>query len=456
MKLLMKKYIYSLLAISAIIIFNACSDDDNKVGNPVMDVKTKYTDAMFGDSLPFSIDVSDSDVPLSTVKAQLFFDDTMVSETVIRTKTDGNYSGKVYIPFLRYIPNGTATLKFVLQNINFTIKEEVYDISLTRPDFPSLSLIQEDGTEYKMMRTAANVYTATEDFPKSRVKAYIKAAAMGEYGNDITFGWEDNAIIQNSESLIPFSNSTSGIFDITFNTLTYEASPFIIGYYINEVTLIRIDDNSFYNDYDLAQGDIITVEGIEDFEEWWIDPSFVEKNEKDELTFLPIDGKYRITANFTDRYLGFEPLATNGTDLASLQSDGSGAIWAIGVGIGKPSVESNEIGWDDQKAISLAPMGNKKYQITLVAGQTIKSDNINFKFFHQKGWGGEFNNTTLTTNSDLIFVGAKEEPGPGDEVRDPGNLGLLKGKKLEAGATYVFTIDVSEGNDKAVLTVEKK
>ena len=51
-----------------------------------MEIKAENADALFGDSLPFTIKASDIDVPLSTLKAQLFYGEEQVSETVIRTK----------------------------------------------------------------------------------------------------------------------------------------------------------------------------------------------------------------------------------------------------------------------------------------------------------------------------------------------------------------------------------
>jgi len=139
-----------------------------------------------------------------------------------------------------------------------------------------------------------------------------------------------------------------------------------------------------------------------------------------------------------------------GNDLAKLQEDGTGAVWIIGEGVGKPKVSSNQVGWNTDKALCLAPLGNKKYQITLRAGESINTDNINFKFFHQKGWGGEFGGTDVTTSSDLVFV------GDGRNGRDSGNLGVKTGKMLEAGKTYTFTLDLTAGNKKAVLTVVPK
>jgi hypothetical protein len=442
---IMKKYIYIILIISVALGFNACSDDDDKVpGNPVINAKTNFSSAMFGDSLQFTIDVSDNDVPLSTLKVRLFYSDDMVAETVIRTKTNGEYTGKIFVPYYANIPNGTATLKLVLQNIHLTITEQEFDLPLTRPDFPYLTLVTSD-EEYRMERVGLYEYAATEDFPV-KVKGYIKAPAIGDNGNEITFGWEDNQITQHSESSIPFSNSHAGEYTITFNTLSYEAAPFIISYSINDETMIRVDDNNYKVEMDFNQGDEIVVGGIDDFSDWWIDQDFFDKN-GDKLTFKPIIGKYRITANFTLKYLRVE--AMSGSSLATLQSDGTGAIWIIGDNIGKPSL-GNTTGWDTGKGLCMTPIGGKKYQVTLVAGTNVSTDATNFKFFHQRDWGGEFGHTTITSQSDLILIG-DGTGGHGD-----GNLYLADGKSLTAGNTYVLTVDVSEGIDKAVLTVVEK
>lgn len=85
----------------------------------------------------------------------------------------------------------------------------------------------------------------------------------------------------------------------------------------------------------------------------------------------------------------------------------------------------------------------------VVAGEQIKSDDINFKFFHQQGWGGEYKNDALSTTSDLVFI------GDGTNGRDAGNLGLVEGKSLENGVAYRFTVDVTAGVSSAVLTVER-
>ena len=70
-----------LMALAGIAMLNACSDDDPVPGNPTMDFQAEPSSALFGDSLPFTIKASDADVPLSTLKARLYFSDEMVSET---------------------------------------------------------------------------------------------------------------------------------------------------------------------------------------------------------------------------------------------------------------------------------------------------------------------------------------------------------------------------------------
>ncbi|WP_069660614.1 DUF5125 domain-containing protein [Arcticibacter eurypsychrophilus] len=444
----MKTYLYILFVVSGMIFFNSCKKDEaQSAGNPVVDSKTEFSKgALFGDSMQFKVNVSDADVPLSTVKVQLFYSDEMISETVIRTKTNGEYTNKIYIPYYANIPNGTATLKFVLQNIHLTITEKSYDLPLTRPDYPYLTLVTEDH-EYRMERKSLYNYAATQVFPFT-VKGYIKAPVVGTSGNEITFGWEDNAVINGSMTNIPFSNSSSGTYSIAFNTFNYQASPFIIAYAVNGNVLSRVDDNNFKADLALTKGEEVTIDGIEDLANWWIDPDYFSKDANGKITFLPITGNYRVTANFTLKYFIVEAL--NGTALATLQNDGTGAIWIIGEGIGKPAVATNQVGWTTEKALCMAPIGNKKYQMTVLAGTTVKADVINFKFFHQKNWGGEFKHTGLTTTSNILFV------GDGTNGRDSGNLGITTGTTLEAGATYVLTVDLSAGNDKAVLTVVKK
>jgi hypothetical protein len=427
----------------------ACSDDDGPVkpaGNPVMEVKSSFANVHFGDNLPFTVGVTD-EVPLSVLTAALYFGEEEVTRTTLRTKENGEYSGVIPVPFHKDIPDGTATLTFTLLNTTMKSVRQETDVPVTRAQYPYLILVTADASYPMLPAGAPNEYAVTEAFPSTDLPAYIKTPVTDAKGTEITFGWEGGAITEGVTANIPFTSPTGGAYSVTFNTRTYRAAPFFEILFNNQ-KMNMTDKENYETDIELKQGQEITIDGLADIAGWWTDVDYFTKKGEAGYTFAAADGKYRISANLAMKYFKAEVLA--GDSPASLTEDGSGAIWIIGEGIGKPSVAGNEVGWNTDKALCMAPAGDKKYQVTVVAGETIKTDNINFKFFHQKGWGGEFGADAISTKSEIIFV------GDGANGRDSGNLGITEGAALEPGATYLFTVDVSAGITQAILTVVKK
>jgi len=307
-------------------------------------------------------------------------------------------------------------------------------------------LVTADAT-YPMIPTGQPYeYAATEAFPSTDLPAYIKTPVVDDKGREIVFGWEGGTITQDISENIPFVSPVAGTFTVSFNIKTYQAAPFF-EILLNGEKMTMLDKENYKIDIDLTKGQEITIEGIQDIAEWWIDKDFLTEIDPGKYIFTPITGKYRIMANLTLKYFRIEVL--DGNEPATLKADGTGAIWIIGDQVGKPSYTKNHVGWEPSNALCMAPIGNKTYQVTLVAGESVNTDEINFKFFHQKGWGGEFSSSTLTSESDIVFI------GNGSNGRDNGNLGLVSGTKLEVGATYVFTVDLSAGINKGVLRVVK-
>ena len=441
----MKKIKTLILLLLGFVFVTSCSDDDDfnmSPGNPAIEVKTQFSGAHFGDILPFTVGVSDN-VPLSTLTVKLYFGDEVVYETVIRTKTVGDYSGTISIPFLKDIPDGVATVEFILVDTHMSKATKTVDLPVSRANYPYLILVTADKS-YAMVPTGKpHEYAATEAFPSVEVSAYIKTPVVDDNGTEITFGMQAGAVSQDVTTDILFTSPVPGTFDVTFNTRTYEAGPFF-EISVNGSKMSMSEKDIYSVDVNLTQGQNLTIDGIIDIADYWIDSDFFTPVSDNEFTFVPITGKYRVIANTNLKYFRIE--AMSGNNVATLQADGTGAIWVIGQGVGKPSVEKNAVGWTTENAICMAPIGNKKYQITLVAGETIRATSIDFKFFHQKGWGGEFGSASvLSTTSDIITVGATD-----------GNLSITTGQTLEVGATYVFVVDVSAGNTNAVLTVTKK
>lgn len=447
------KRIYLFAAMAGLLFMNSCKDDEAVPGNPVMDVKTEITSAYFGDSLAFTVNASDVQVPLSTLKAQLYFGEEQVSETVIRTKVSGeDYTGKIFVPFYKDIPNGTATLKYILQNIHFTITEQTVEVSCTRPQFDHLVLVTEDGEEYNMPRTGENQYAVTAEFPQ-KLNAYIKAPAYGANGNEITFGYStDGSITEGTTSNIPFSNLEAGTYEVSFNTLTYVGAPFL-SVNMNGEEFAQVDANTLKLETSIEQGEAIVFEGIPNYENYWIDPDFFEQAEDGSLTFVPISGNYRITADTQKEYFKVEVLNSTMSD-ASLQDDGTGALYVVGgsgtlgtEAIGKPSYVGAP-SWDGGNgAICMSPVEAKKYQLTLVAGKQVTADGVNFKFYGGKNWANEYKGDRMTSDSEWFVV----NPGPNDD----GNVWLKEGVTLEEGATYVITVDMTDPSHAVMHAVKK-
>ncbi len=444
----MRSLRYYILGIIGVIALFSCTEDVSELqqeGNPMLQIENQFSNVYFGDNLPFTATVSDN-IPLSTLTAILYFGEEEVERTTIRTKENGEYSGTIEVPFLKDIPDGTATLEFVLLNTTLKSATQTFDVPVTRAPYPYLILVTEDAS-YPMLPTERPYeYAATEPFPSTDLPAYIKTPVVDDKGREIVFGWEAGAVTQDVAENIPFVSPVGGSFSVTFNTKTYQAAPFF-EILLNDQKMTMIDKENYVIDVDLTKGQELTIEGLEDIAEWWIDKDYMTEIEAGKYSFTPITGKYRIMANLTLRYFRIEVL--DGNEPASLNADGTGAIWIIGDQVGKPSYTDNHVGWNPSNALCMAPIGNKTYQVTLVAGESVNAAEINFKFFHQKDWGGEFSSATLSTDSDIVFV------GNGTNGRDNGNLGLVSGTTLEAGATYVFTVDLSAGIDKGVLRVVK-
>lgn len=446
----MKKSIYIILVLAGILTMNSCSDDEFLSGNPDMEFITGKMSALYGDSLPFTIKASDVDVPLSTLKAKLFYGEEQVSETVLRTRTSGeDYTGKVFIPYYPNVIDGRATLKFVLQNIHFTTTEMEREVVLSRPDFPYVTLVDEMGEEYLMKKQSLYNYSVTGSFPQD-LKAYIKTPKVGENGNELTFGWDNDNLLSEGKNVNPitFSGTAAEPYEVTFNALTYEVTPLVNVLFDGEKMMAQ-DANTYLIQKSFTQGQSIVVSGI-DMSGWWINPDYFTKESNGTLTFLPVDGKYRVVANMKQKYFGITRM--DGDNDASLSDSGHGAIWLMGWGVGSPSLDY-QFGWNDGNNYCVPEISSRKYQFTGVAGpehnsvygQRFRFDYISGKFFFQNGYGNEFSQLTLANDGTESLI----------QLTDSKNIELASGASLEEGATYVLTVDLTAGNDKGVLSFKK-
>lgn len=444
----MKTLKYIALSLLVAASTTACKDDPELLTTdvgPEMTVVSADASGVYGGKVNFEVTMTDR-YALSTLKAQVFFDDEMVAEEVIRTKEDGTYSGSVTLPFYKNIPDGDATLRLVGQNVRFGTTTVERSLAVSRPKPAYLTFVLGDA-EYRMEPTGNDYeYAVTDDFPQ-KPQGYIATPELDASGSVVTFGYdsESGGVVADSTDAIPFANSNAGEFTITFNLLTFEGSPFI-KLLFGETEMTMVDNDNYSIVTTLTKDRTYTLTGVSDFADWDVDRDFFERadaSDPETLTFLPMTGMYKVTANFKHSYLRIEAMKS-ATELATLGDDGSGAIWAIGgMDVGKPTLK-NAASWSPEDGgMCLARVADKKYQLTLVAGISLNASSFDFKFFHQKTWGGEFGGDDITTASDIV------------KISDSGNLGLTEGKTLDLGGIYRFTVDITGGNTAAVLTVEK-
>ncbi len=435
----MKKLLFALTAVLALA---ACQKTKELViadHGPSQTV-TYDQSALMGSTVNFSVSLKD-DIALSTLRVSLLFDETVVADTTIRTKTAGTYEGFLKVPFEKNIPDGTATLRVVSQNIQFGTTTEELGVAVSRPDFDHLTLIA-GGKEYKMSKTSRNNY-ATEEVLNGAVDAIIVTDAIDAAGRKITFGFSPaQGITPEATGTIPFSGMKAN-YSATFNTLTWEGSPFV------EITINGTKanigaNNTFVAVLNIAKGDAITLTGAPfELTDMELDPDFFTEDAK----FAAVSGLYKFTLMLDSKYFYVERM-TSATSYADINS---GAIWMIGEAkhYGKPVATS--AGWNTEVGpLCFAEVEPGIFQLTQEGGRQMASlSSLNVKIFHQHGWGGEFGGVESgkyygSVESDIIVAGESD-----------GNIHLAEGKSLEMGGIYRFTVDLTGGISAAVLKFEK-
>lgn len=452
----MKKHYLLCLMVASLIGVSSCNDKNDEyddVGQSTIVSLEGPNSVYMGDSIAFTFNVADDgEVPLSTSKIQLLYGNEIVSERIVLTGKSGIYTGKILVPLMKNIPDGDATLKVRVQNARYASDVKEMDIAVLRPSYSYLLLKTEEGGEYRMMPVSGKPYTyAVTDNFKIEQNAYIVAPKYGENGNEIPFGNQDGKIVNGVKTNIEFTADTENGYEITFNTLTFEGTPFI-KFALNDVEFNKQDDNNWYVDMELEQGQEIQITGLKsDYANYWIDPSFfdIKKNtNRKVLKFRGMNGKYKVTVNKSLKYFNVELL--NGAELSVFDKDrAEGALWMIGGGgIGKPSFAANGINWDPGKGFCATPIAKGKYQLIFEAGKTLNPQDINFKYFGQKNWGFEMSSAYVTTVSPYLRI----NPGPGDD----GNI-FSGTEAFKEGKFYIITLELPSEfpSSPGVITVEE-
>lgn len=458
----MKNIVKATIALTAAAsVFMSCKKEFEYVfadKGPDLSVASYSESADMGGRLTFSVDVSDSDFALSTVKAKLCFDQDVVSDTTIRTKEAGIYDGWLDVPFMKDIPNGNAALVFEAQNVGQAITRDTVYVAVSRPEFEYLTLVTADGRQYRMEPAGEKyVYAVEGDFPP-QCSASIESAPVPGTQNVLHFGWASGAVELDAEGMIPFSYSSTG-YTITFNTLTFEASPLEIpqeAISINGQEMEMVSAGNYSVTLDLEQNSSLSVSGIELTEllSYYLDPDYLTIGTTG-AAFNAVSGHYRIDLNTAAKSVRFTRVKEDGTDATLAE----GALWLMGWGVASP-VMTNQFGWDSGNNYCMAEVRPMVFQFTGVAveetdgttlGGRFRYDYVSAKYFAQNAWGNECGKIFGSATT----VNLEGNSAQYLKMSDSYNIELAdaSGAPLELGATYRLTIDLTKAESDGIETI---
>lgn len=149
----------------------------------------------------------------------------------------------------------------------------------------------------------------------------------------------------------------------------------------------------------LAQGGNIAVTGI-DLNEIWVDPDFYTLVDANTLKFNAVSGEYRVIWDGT----WFNTLPLKNGEPATYDNDG--ALWIIGDGGGKPSLDS-QIGWVTEAALPCARIDENTYRITLA----MKAEGGSIKVYGCQGWDPEWTKSKYGTVEDNGLFNIPDDDG---------------------------------------------
>ena len=385
--------------------------------------------AYMGGSIAFAVDLKDAEFTLSTLKVELLFDESVVESKTIRTKEYGVYEDVISVPLYAKIPDGTATLRFSAQNTGLGITSVNKDVDIKRPNFDKLYL-KIDGKEVIFPKVGNYKYEVTGSFP-ANASSVIRTPAVNSRGDVITLGWSGSAI-NVSDTPIPFKMGAAGVYTIEADLWELTASP--LGK--DTIDLSEANDTGVFN---LVPDTPLLFPNIPTIGSWDLDYDFFNVTNDGVVTFKAIAGLYKLRVDFNKKWIEVEAMEDE-NNRATLGGTNAQAIWCIGGTFGKPAIGAS---WNTTDgAYCLAQVAPGIHQFSLVYGVQLGSG-FSIKFFHQKGWGGEFGSYAAVNDETGLF-----------NVTGTGNIEAAKGKLLEEGMGYRFTIDVTGGADAAILNIK--
>ena len=447
----MKKYIYIALAA---LVLSACQPEHYRTvypeGQPEMTARLLTESVLYGtDSIAFHVEINETKTPLSQLQVKVLVGLRVAATDLLRTK-DYHYEADLKYPvsFGPNMPEGEDVKVYLTAtNVEGTATNVILSGCTGRRPAMETMYIMPPSVSYAAIGKGKQM---TWDAEKEAFVAYDMhwpksfqcllavtgtkfgrvdwtTPVFGMLGGELQLVTKEQWDAEEATAIVLEDDNFETIDTVIFNPLTFDVT--IGGKIAQPVTAINIlsdlaeepayiSSSSARKEYMGAKvffdkDSEVEITGVVDLEKAY-NPDWMEYLGGNKVKFLGEKGQYYLSYKIAEDYLVVEPLY----DLTEPD-----VMYLCGVGLGQPSwTPKATSGWGfdspNQNLVGrlIAP---KTYQFTVyMLNDTENTDHpgfgsVNFKFFHQHGWGGE--ETALDyTQTGLNILSSSEDSNVGN------------------------------------------
>ena len=447
----MKRLVYLIFAV---FVFAGCQPERYRTvypaGEPQLTATMLTPSVLYGtDSVAFSVEISEKETPLSQLQVKVMVGLRVVATELLRTP-DFHYSAqlKYAVPFGPNMLEGDD-VKVYLTATN--IEGTATNLILTgcvghRPPMETMFVMPPTIQYAALGKGKQMTYDAAQEafvaydlkYPKS-IQCLLAVTGtkfgrvdwntpvFGMLNNELTLITKEQFEAEEAQPIILEDDNFETIDTIIFNPVTFEVT--IGGKIAMPVTALNIETDLAEDPAYISSSSArkayrgakiffdknseVEITGVADLSKAY-NLDWMEYLGGNKIKFLGEKGQYYVSYKIEEDYLVVEPLY----DLVAPD-----VMYLCGVGLGQPSwAPKATSGWgfdSPNQNLVCRLIAPNTYQVTaymLNDGENADHPGfgaVNFKFFHQHGWGGE--ETALDyTQSGLNILSSSEESNVGN------------------------------------------
>jgi len=422
-------------------------------GDPQVSAEMLTPDVQYGrDSIRFCVTVTETETPLSTLSIKVIAGINVLASENVRTK-DYAYTGSFTyaVPLKANMEEGAPVKVYLTAtNVEGTSKDMILSgCTGHRPELSTM-YIMPPTIEYKTIGKGTQMAKTGEVF-RAEGLAYPKSfnfllacvgtkfgrvdwtkPVFGMLGDELALITKEQFESGEAKEITISDDRYESIDTVTFDPLTFELSyGGKIAMPVTQLDVLNdLEENPSYitstSVQKLYRGAKIYFAKDSEVElinatntAHAVNADFMEYISGNTFKFLGETGMYYVSYKIAEDYLVVEPLY----DLVYPD-----VMLMCGIGMCQPSYAthaSTESGWgfdSPNQNFVCRTLSSKVYQVTVYMHNSAEDadhpgfGNVNFKFFHQHGWGGEEDGSTyqIIQPSEMNIVGSTEASNVGN------------------------------------------